>query len=146
MANKNLNICKYTCVKTCDEFGVNARFNLLFEEVCALKARDSSGYVLPIASASTLGGIKVGSGLSINPSTGVLTTDANLNSVNHFSITSNHFESSDGRTYLNSALTPDNTSIYWNDVNKFLYTTLGEWIYVAGGIKIMSPGFDALLL
>jgi len=31
-----------------------------------------SNYTLPIASASTLGGIKVGSGLSINPTTGVL--------------------------------------------------------------------------
>ncbi|MBQ6629323.1 MAG: hypothetical protein IJH65_10990 [Methanobrevibacter sp.] len=30
-------------------------------------------YSLPIASSSTLGGIKVGSGLSIDPSTGTLT-------------------------------------------------------------------------
>ena len=42
----------------------------------ALKVRGinmpSTNYTLPIASASVLGGIKVGSGLSINPTTGVL--------------------------------------------------------------------------
>lgn len=35
-----------------------------------------SGYTLPIASNSTLGGIKVGSGLTINPQSGVLNADA----------------------------------------------------------------------
>ena len=69
MAHKNLNICKYEAVRLCDEYGVNARFNLLFGEVCALK---STQYILPIASAIKLGGIKVGSGLAINATTGVL--------------------------------------------------------------------------
>lgn len=35
---------------------------------------DGSGYTLPIASASTLGGIKVGTGLSIDSTTGVLSS------------------------------------------------------------------------
>jgi len=34
---KNLNICRYSPVKICDEYGVNRRFNFLFQEVCALK-------------------------------------------------------------------------------------------------------------
>jgi len=33
----NLNICRYQSVKICDEYGINRRFNLLFQEVCALK-------------------------------------------------------------------------------------------------------------
>ena len=38
----------------------------------ALSIKD---YILPIASATVLGGIKVGTGLTINPVTGVLTND-----------------------------------------------------------------------
>jgi len=33
----NLNICRYQSVKICDEYGINKRFNFLFQEVCALK-------------------------------------------------------------------------------------------------------------
>lgn len=44
-----------------------------------------SEYVLPIASASVLGGIRVGSGLSINPTTGVLS--ANVTSLDWDNIT-----------------------------------------------------------
>lgn len=40
-----------------------------------LKKSDYKAYVLPIASATKLGGIKVGSGLSIDSSTGVLTAN-----------------------------------------------------------------------
>lgn len=40
-----------------------------------LKKSDYKAYVLPIATSTTLGGIKVGSGLSINSSTGVLTAN-----------------------------------------------------------------------
>lgn len=40
-----------------------------------LKKSDYEKYVLPIASSTTLGGIKVGSGLSIDSSTGVLTAN-----------------------------------------------------------------------
>ena len=40
-----------------------------------LKKSDYEAYVLPIATSTTLGGIKVGSGLSINSSTGVLTAN-----------------------------------------------------------------------
>lgn len=35
-----------------------------------------SGYTLPIASSSVLGGVKVGSGLTINPESGLLSADA----------------------------------------------------------------------
>lgn len=40
-----------------------------------LKKSDYKAYVLPIATSTTLGGIKVGSGLSIDSSTGVLTAN-----------------------------------------------------------------------
>lgn len=136
----NLNICKYTPVKTCDEFGINARFNLLFKEVCLLKV---SPYILPIASTTILGGIRVGAGLTINASTGVLTATASGGgSTSLISITQTDFEA-DGTTYLNSLIT--SVSIFWNDVNRFIYESQGEWQYVAGGIKILMPGFDATI-
>ena len=46
----------------------------------AIKATDeitAGGYTLPIASASQLGGVKVGSGLNIDPLTGILSTSGN---------------------------------------------------------------------
>lgn len=133
----NLNICSYTPIKMCDEFGVNARFNILFKEVCFLK---STPYILPIASNIILGGIRVGTGLHINASTGVLsTTDASTFSP--LSITQVDFQV-DGKTYLNSDIN-GNISIFWNDVNRFIYESNSEWRFVAGGIQILMPGFDA---
>lgn len=46
----------------------------------AIKATDeiaAGGYTLPIASASTLGGVKVGNGLSIDPVSGILSASGN---------------------------------------------------------------------
>lgn len=48
----------------------------------AIKATDeisAGGYTLPIASANTLGGVKVGSGLSIDALTGVLSSTGEMN-------------------------------------------------------------------
>lgn len=39
---------------------------------------EKEDYVLPIATASVLGGVKIGSGLSIEPSTGVLSADVKI--------------------------------------------------------------------
>lgn len=50
----------------------------------AIKATDeisAGGYTLPIASANTLGGVKVGSGLNIDPATGVLSASEGLNFI-----------------------------------------------------------------
>ena len=103
----NLNICKYKPVRLCDEYGINARFNLLFNEVCAIKASTS------IAS-----------------------------DYFHFSITSPDFQG-DGKTYLNPKLISNNTNIFWNDINRYIYRNQGEWDYVTGGVKILMTGFDA---
>lgn len=48
-----------------------------------------SGYTLPIASASRLGGIKVGDGLAINPSTGVLSASGSTGGDAHILLSSN---------------------------------------------------------
>lgn len=136
----NPTICKYTPVRICDEYGVNARFNLLFKEVCALK---STPYTLPIASASVLGGIKVGSGLSINSTTGVLSTSGSSSNVNFIPITQADFEN-DGVTYLNSSLDSANSIlIFWDNIGRHIYEADGEWAQVSGGIEITIPGFDA---
>lgn len=138
----NLNICRYQSVKICDEYGINRRFNLLFQEVCALK-NASSTYVLPISSSTVLGGIKVGAGLSINTFTGVLSTSGGGGNSSHFSLISSDFEE-DGRTHINTLLINNNTSIFWNDINRFIYKDQGEWEYViGGGFKILLPEFDA---
>lgn len=138
MAQPNLNICKYT--PACDLYGINRRLNLLFQEVCSLKS--NSNYVLPIASTTILGGIKVGSGLTINSTTGVLSVITGDSKIWHYAVTSADFEL-DGVTYLNDALVDDNTSIFWNDINRFIYKDQDEWKYVNGGIEILIDGFDA---
>ena len=74
-----LDICKYTNVKTCDEVGLNKRLEFLFSKVCELTLNQSS-YELPIASDTILGGIKVGDGLIINPTTGLLSVVNNTTS------------------------------------------------------------------
>jgi hypothetical protein len=57
-------------------------------------------YILPIASETVLGGVKIGEGLTINPSTGVLTNDVvtfdNLNDVTITSAEANHVIVYDG--------------------------------------------------
>ena len=105
MQCKSLNICQYS--PTCDLQGVNARLNLLFKEVCALKTNGSGG-----------GG------------------------SNPVSITEDDFES-DGTTYLNNKIGSKALSIFWNDINRFIYRRDNEWQYVTGGIQITIPGFDA---
>lgn len=140
MSCPRLNICKYTPVRICDEFGVNARFNLLFKEVCALK--NGSQYILPIASSTILGGIRVGTGLTINSSTGVLSTTNPDPGNLHISITQNDFES-DGVTYLNPLIEDDNVSIFVSQLPNFLYKEDGAWEYVSGGFRMLVPWFDA---
>jgi len=63
-------------------------------------------FVLPIASDSVLGGVKVGDGLTINPTTGVLTTDVvNLNDLADVTIdnpSNNQFVTYDGTGWVNT--------------------------------------------
>lgn len=84
-----LDICNYTNVKLCDEYGINKRFEFLFYNVCNLLLNGGgSSYVLPIASDDTLGGIKVGDGLIIT-SEGVLSVIPDYLSIPRFAIEDN---------------------------------------------------------
>lgn len=84
-----LDICNYTNVKLCDEYGINKRFEFLFYNVCNLLLNGAnSNYILPIASDDTLGGIKVGDGLIIT-SDGVLSVIPNYLSIPKFGIEDN---------------------------------------------------------
>lgn len=84
-----LDICNYTNVKLCDEYGINKRFEFLFYNVCNLLLNGTnSNYILPIASDDTLGGIKVGDGLIIT-SDGVLSVIPNYLSIPKFGIEDN---------------------------------------------------------
>lgn len=62
--------------------------------------------------------------------------------VSNISIQSANFQP-DGVTYKNVLLVPDNVSVFWNDIPRFIYQDQGEWQYVTGGIKILIPGFNA---
>jgi len=136
----NLNICQYRPVRICDEFGVNARFNLLFKEVCSLK---STPYILPIASSTILGGIRVGTGLNINASTGVLSViGGGGGGIGWLSVPADATFEPDGTTLLHGSLS-NSLSIFWNDINRYIYEEDGEWQYVTGGFQILLPGFDA---
>jgi hypothetical protein len=67
-------------------------------------------YSLPIASASVLGGIKVGAGLSINPSTGVLSASAagiSSRDVCTFTATA-------GQTTFSCSYTVDQVDVFYN--------------------------------
>lgn len=72
-----------------------------------LKKSDYKAYVLPIASSTTLGGIKVGSGLSINSSTGVLTANvqawSSLTGKPFTSVNSTDFTTTSGILSINNA-------------------------------------------
>lgn len=72
-----------------------------------LKKSNSEKYVLPIASATTLGGIKVGSGLSINASTGVLTANvqawSSLTGKPFSSVNTTDFTTTSGILSINNA-------------------------------------------
>lgn len=72
-----------------------------------LKKSNYKAYVLPIASATTLGGIKVGSGLSINSSTGVLTANvqawSSLTGKPFSSVNSTDFTTTSGILSINNA-------------------------------------------
>lgn len=72
-----------------------------------LKKSDYKAYVLPIASATTLGGIKVGSGLSINSSTGVLTANvqawSSLTGKPFSSVNTTDFTTTSGILSINNA-------------------------------------------
>lgn len=75
-----MNICSYQPLSVPTPRAVNERFSQLFRAVCSLQAGGGSGYILPTASGSVLGGIKVGSGLSIDGS-GVLSTSGGGGSI-----------------------------------------------------------------
>ena len=72
-----------------------------------LKKSDYEVYVLPIASATKLGGIKVGSGLSINSETGVLTANvqawSSLTGKPFSSVNTTDFTTTSGILSINNA-------------------------------------------
>lgn len=72
-----------------------------------LKKSDYKAYVLPIASVTKLGGIKVGSGLSINPETGVLTANvqawSSLTGKPFSSVNTTDFTTTSGILSINNA-------------------------------------------
>lgn len=72
-----------------------------------LKKSDYKAYTLPIATSTTLGGIKVGSGLSINSSTGVLTANvqawSSLTGKPFSSVNSTDFTTTSGILSINNA-------------------------------------------
>ena len=90
-------------------------------------------YVLPIASSETLGGIKVGSNLSINSETGVLdATDTTYSA----------FTGTDGETAGSAGLVPAPAT---TDADKFLKSD-GTWSTAGGGgggaIELTSSDYN----
>lgn len=63
---------------------------------------------------------------------------------NYIAITSADFEA-DGKTYLTTAIQFNHVDVFFNDLPRFIYNEPGnqEWDYVAGGIEILLPGFNA---
>lgn len=101
-----------------------------------LKKSDYEKYKLPIATSTTLGGIKVGSGLSINSSTGVLTANvqawSSLTGKPFSSLNSTDFTTTSGILSINNA-----TWAKKSDVSNSLsgYYTKGQVDNIIGNLK-----------
>ena len=87
------------------------------------KAQGVTGsYVLPTASATVLGGIKVGTGLSINSSTGILTATGGGGGS---------YTDSDVDTHLNTSTAADGEVLSWNAT-----TSDYDWVAQSGGSSL----------
>ena len=90
------------------------------------KAQGVTGsYVLPTASATVLGGIKVGTGLSINSSTGILTATGGGGGS---------YTDSDVDTHLNTSTAADGEVLSWNAT-----TSDYDWVAQSGGSGAGTP-------
>ena len=90
------------------------------------KAQGVTGsYVLPTASATVLGGIKVGTGLSINSSTGILTATGGGGGS---------YTDSDVDTHLNTSTAADGEVLSWNAT-----TSDYDWVAQSGGGGAGTP-------
>lgn len=112
-----------------------------------------SQYSLPIASANTLGGVKIGQNLTIDPATGVLDSQgttytagtniqiSNQNVISATDTTYSAFTGTDGQTAGTSGLVPAPAT---TDAGKFLKAD-GTWGTVqAGGDAISAADWSAL--
>lgn len=112
-----------------------------------------SQYSLPIASANTLGGVKIGQNLTIDPATGVLDSQgttytagtniqiSNQNVISATDTTYSAFTGTDGQTAGTSGLVPAPAT---TDAGKFLKAD-GTWGTVqAGGDAISAADWAAL--
>ena len=85
----------------------------------------TASYVLPTASATVLGGIKVGTGLSINSSTGILTATGGGGGS---------YTDSDVDTHLNTSTAADGEVLSWN-----ASTSDYDWVAQSGGGGAGTP-------
>ena len=85
----------------------------------------TASYVLPTASATVLGGIKVGTGLSINSSTGILTATGGGGGS---------YTDSDVDTHLNTSTAADGEVLSWNAT-----TSDYDWVAQSGGSGAGTP-------
>ena len=105
----------------------------------AIKATDeiaAGGYTLPTASASTLGGVKIGSGLSIDPVTGILSAAGGSNTeISYFDNSNNPFTI--GTCQVSSRVINTTTTNTTTSTNTTI--TLQEGVYIKNGnIRILK--------
>ena len=85
----------------------------------------TASYVLPTASATVLGGVKVGTGLSINSSTGILTATGGGGGS---------YTDSDVDTHLNTSTAAGGEVLSWNAT-----TSDYDWVAQSGGSGAGTP-------
>ena len=108
----------------------------------AIKATDeiaAGGYTLPIASASLLGGVKIGDGLNIDPVTGLLSASGGVKiplTADNFGIT---IQTIEGRTWKNYFTTsPTHSTQTYSNASAALVSDGNNFYYKIGNTHILS--------
>lgn len=105
---------------------LNKKYNLV-ERIEALEeGGGGGGYVLPVASDETLGGIKVGNGLTIDPETGVL---SNTNPTPYTPVSYSTTEQATGQKWV------DGKDIYFKTVVPAEELTLASQTWTSSGVS-----------
>lgn len=105
---------------------LNKKYDLVGRIEALEEGGGGGGYVLPTASDETLGGVKVGNGLSINPETGVL---SNNNPTPYTPVSYSTTEQATGQKWI------DGKDIYFKTVELAEELTITSQTWTSTGVS-----------
>lgn len=136
-----LDICNYTPMVNCLLESSNDRFAFIFSQICSLINNTTPPYTLPCATDTTLGGIKVGDGLIMDP------TNCTLSVIPTF-VTGSRFGIEDNLSTQNRQVDMGGNifEIFSNIVNQYgaIYMDNSS-VSVTASDGVTSGGFDSII-